>query len=76
MDKKFRIKQWSGHYSASLRDANADRCFKKKSWGEVCQGIRTVVLWSMKEQEHHINPLELLAIKFALLTFSKMINFK
>ena len=29
-----------------------------------------------KEQEYHINFLEVLPIKFALLTFSKMINFK
>ena len=30
VDKKFRIKQWSGHYSASLTDTNADRCFQEK----------------------------------------------
>ena len=27
LDKKFRINQWSGHYSPSLTDTNADRCF-------------------------------------------------
>ena len=48
----------------------------KKGWGAVCQGIRTGGLWSKKKHECHINLLELLAIKFALLTFSKMINFK
>ena len=42
VDKKFRIKQWSGHYSASLTNANADRYFQErlgcnvsrcKNWG-------------------------------------------
>ena len=44
MDKKFRINQWSGHYSPSLTDTNADRCFQErlgcsvsrdKNWGPV-----------------------------------------
>ena len=48
----------------------------KKGWGAVCQGRRTGGPWSKKEQEYHINLLQLLAIKFALLTFSKMMNFK
>ena len=48
----------------------------KEGWGAVCQGIRTGGLWSKKEQEYHINLLALLAIKFSLLTFSKMMNFK
>ena len=38
----------------------------KKGCGTVCQGIRTGGLWSKKEQEYHINLLELLAIKSAL----------
>ena len=42
--KKIRIKQWSGRYSPYLTDTNADRCFQK-SWGTVCQGIRTGDLW-------------------------------
>ena len=28
--KKFRIKQWSGHYSHSLTVTNADRCFQER----------------------------------------------
>ena len=46
----------------------------KKGWGAVCQGIRTGGLWSKKEPESHLNLLEVLAIKSALLTFSKMMN--
>ena len=57
VDKKFRIKQWLSHYSASLTDTNADRWFQ--GWGAACQGIRTGDLWSKKEQEYHINLLEL-----------------
>ena len=48
----------------------------KKGCGAVCQGIRIGGLWLKKGQEYHINLLEFLAIKFALLTFSKMMNFK
>ena len=44
----------------------------KKGWGAVCRGIRTGAQWSKKEQDLHINQLELLAIKFAILTFAKM----
>ena len=40
----------------------------------MCQEIRTGVLWSKKKKEYHINLLDLLAIKFALLTFSKTMN--
>ena len=35
VDKKYRIKQWSGHYSASLTDTNAEDA-SKKGWGAVC----------------------------------------
>ena len=44
VDKKFRIRQWLDHYSASLTDTNADRCFQErlvcnvsrdKNWGSV-----------------------------------------
>ena len=44
----------------------------KKDWGAVCREIRTGHQWSKKEQHLHINELELLAIKFAILTFVKM----
>ena len=37
---------------------------------KVCKGVRTVGLWSKEEQLLHINVLELLAIKLALLTFT------
>ena len=40
-----------------------------KGWG---RGVRTGGQWSKKEQDLHINQLELLAIKFAILTLAKM----
>ncbi|XP_057296294.1 uncharacterized protein LOC130625258 [Hydractinia symbiolongicarpus] len=46
-----------------------------KGWGAVCQGTRTGGMWSQTEQILHINVLELLAIKLALLSFHKMKQF-
>ena len=69
--KKFRIKQWSGHYSVFLTGTNADRCFqerlgcsvsREKNWGLVVKEGTGVSYKSFK----------LLAIKFALRTFSKL----
>ncbi|XP_057302862.1 uncharacterized protein LOC130637025 [Hydractinia symbiolongicarpus] len=44
-------------------------------WGAVCQGNRTGGMWSLTEQILHINALELLAIKLALLSFHKTKQF-
>ena len=44
----------------------------KKGWRAVCWGIRTGDQWFKKEQGLHINQVELLAIRFAILTFAKM----
>ena len=40
-------------------------------WGAVCQGIRTVRLWSHQERDCHINVLELSATMLAVQTFAK-----
>ena len=44
----------------------------KKDLGSVCRGIRTGGQRSKKKQDLHINQLELLTIKFIILTFAKM----
>ena len=44
----------------------------KKGWRAVCRGIRTRGQWSKKEQDLHINQMELLSIIFAIFTFVKM----
>ena len=40
-----------------------------KGWEAHCKGISAGGKWSKKEQEYHINVLELMAIKFAILIF-------
>ena len=44
----------------------------KKCWEAVCRGIRTGGQWSKREQSLHINQLELLTIRFAILTSTKI----
>ena len=43
----------------------------KIGWGAACQGEKTRGVWSEQEQKLHINILELLAVKLALLSFTK-----
>ena len=43
----------------------------KKGWGAVCQGTTTGGTWSYQERTKHINLLELIAVKFAILTFTR-----
>ena len=43
-----------------------------KGCGAVCWGIRTGSQWSKKEQDLHINQLQLLVINFSILNFAKM----
>lgn len=45
-----------------------------KGWGAVCQGTKTGGQWSKSERNLHINHLLMLAIKLAILTFSKMLK--
>ena len=42
-----------------------------KSWGAVCNGIRTGGPWSQSEQQLHVNCLELLAATLAVKSFLK-----
>ena len=41
-----------------------------KGWGAHCNGISAGGKWAKKEQRHHINVLELIAVKFAIPTFT------
>ena len=43
----------------------------KTGWRAVCQGINTGGTWSYQERTKHINILELIAVKLAILTFTK-----
>ena len=48
----------------------------KKGWGAVCQGIPTGGKWNLQEQQHHINVLEMKAVKLALLVCHKHFQMK
>ena len=43
----------------------------KTGWGAVCQGTTTGGIWSYQERTKHINILEFIAVKLAILTFTK-----
>ena len=43
----------------------------KTGWGASCQGLSTRGVWSKQERSLHINVLERLAVKLALLSFTK-----
>ena len=43
----------------------------KTDWGTSCQGLTTRGIWSKQERSLQINVLELLAVKLALLCFTK-----
>ena len=47
----------------------------KTGWGATCKGVRTGGAWSKEEQKLHINILELLAVKLALITKLKISPF-
>ena len=63
--------QWSIGYTTTDTGPHSDRCIQKRL-GAVYRGIRTGIQWSKKGQDLHFNQLELLTIKFAILTFGKM----
>ena len=58
VDKKSRNIQWSGSNSSPVRDVNTNGYIKEG------QG-------HMEEQQWHINVLELISVKYAILTFMK-----
>ena len=68
--------KWEGlHPESSRPGIDSKRCLKK-GWGAVCKGVQTEDLWSKEEQLLHIHVLEHLAIKLALLTFTKLRSIK
>ena len=46
----------------------------KKGWGAACRHKSTGGPWSRRESEKHINVLEILAAKLAIMTFSNMMQ--
>ena len=43
-----------------------------EGWGAYCQGQKTGDPWTSQEKKDHINVLELRAVKYAILTFSRL----
>ena len=43
-----------------------------EGWGAYCQGQKTGGPWTSQEKKDHINVLELRAVKYAILTFSRL----
>ena len=43
-----------------------------EGWGAYCQGQKTADPWTSQEKKDHINVLELRAVKYAILTFSRL----
>ena len=67
--------QWQTYCVSYLQNTNTIRCIQK-GLGIYCQKVATGLQWTLQESNIHINVLELLVIKLALLMFSKMFNFK
>ena len=66
-----RTLQWWIGYKTTDTVPYSDRCIQKRLEGCVLRD-QNRGLWFKKEQGIHINQLELLAIRFAILTFVKM----
>ena len=65
---KIKIKQWKITTAKGTKFSDTDA--SKSGWGVFCNGVSTV--GKLPEKENlHINVLELIAVKFAILTFTK-----
>ena len=59
-----------GEFTSSERQPLKVGCFQNRL-GAVCQGTTKGETWSYQERTKHINILELIAAKLAILTFTK-----
>ena len=76
-----RVEVVEGEFTSSERQTTENRnttvnnpngCFQNKlGGGTVCQGSTRGGTWSYQERTKHINILELIAVKLAILTFTK-----
>ena len=65
--------QWQTNCVSNLENNDTIRCLQK-GLGASCKKVSIEDQWSHEESSLHINVLELLPIKLALLTFSKMFS--
>ena len=68
VDRKPKILQWEVSNSGQASDSNTDRCLTGKLGSQLHE---TEGKWSVEKRKLHINILELLAVKNAILAFTK-----
>lgn len=63
--------KWEAPKNSDTRNDNSDRRIKIRLVRAVFQGVTARGQWLMQEQSKHINILELIALKFAILIFTQ-----
>ena len=67
VDRQFKSFQWKLFDSTKTPSTNSDSCHFEMM-GTNCMGVETRGKWSLSEEASHINSMELLAAKNAILT--------
>ena len=73
MDGKIETSQWEENSATRTSYDHSGRCFNKRLGG-ILQETFDRGKWSKEEKHFHINAQELLALKFAILTFTKNLS--
>ena len=73
VDGKLETLQYEENSATKTPYDHSDRCLNKRL-GAYCKGVSTGRKESKEEKHFHINFLELLASKFAILTFTKNLS--
>jgi len=67
--------QWQTNFVSNFQSDNTIRCLQKGMGSLLPESVNRG-RWTLQESNLHINVLELLAIKLALLTFSRMFKLR
>ena len=70
VEREFTFSEWQTTENSNSTIHHPNICIQK-GLGAVCQGTTTGGTWSYQERTKHINLLELIAVKFAILTFTR-----
>ena len=73
MNGKLESLQWDKNSATRTPYDHSDRCLDKRLEA-YCKGVSTEGECSKEEKHFHINILELLALKFAILTFTNNLS--
>ena len=74
MDEKLETLQWEENSATRTSYAHSDRCLNKRP-GAYCKVVSRGEKWSKEEKLFHINVLELLALKSAILASTKNFSY-